>query len=396
MRILQINSVCGLGSTGRITVDLFHMLLQSGHSCMIAYGRGNAPDDINSLRIGTDFDVNLHGIYTRITDRHGFASKNATLKLLETVEKYAPDLIHLHNIHGYYINIETLFKWLKSYNRPVIWTLHDCWPYTGHCAHYSVAACSRWQTGCFNCPQKRTYPASFFVDSSKKNYSDKKRIFTSLQKLTLVTPSNWLKSEIKQSFLSKFQIRAIPNGVDLNAFRPTTSTFKQQYGIKNKIMVLGVASAWSSRKGLLDFIKLSLELDDSFCIVLVGLNAKQLKTLPRNILGIEKTNNLKDLAEIYSAADVFVNPSKEETMGLVTVEALACGTPAIVYPFTAVPETLDCGSGLIVNGYDEMVKAIKLNVFRHFRSGHCVLRADCFERDKQYQLYKELYEEVLK
>ena len=333
MKILQINSVCGIRSTGRICTDLAEVLEQNGHECKIAYGRETVPEKYQkyAVRIGNDFDVKLHALQSRIFDNTGFGSRHTTEKFIKWVEEYDPDVIHLHNIHGYYINIEVLFNYLVKADKPVVWTLHDCWTFTGHCAYYSYVKCDKWKTGCYKCPQKNHYPSSLLLDASKKNWQKKKALFTSVKNMTLVTPSKWLANEVKQSCLSKYPVKVIPNGIDLNVFKPISSDFREKNGLVGKKIILGVASIWDKRKGLDDFINLSKILDDNYKIVLVGLSENQMKNLPKNILAISKTNNVQELAEIYTAADIFFNPTYEDNYPTVNLEAQACGTPVVTY-----------------------------------------------------------------
>lgn len=387
MRILQINSVCGTGSTGRIATDMYDILKENGHECCIAYGRGDAPAGYNTIKIGNKYDIYYHALMNRITDKHGFYSGAATKKFIKQVEEYNPDVIHIHNIHGYYINIEILFNYLKQSNKPVIWTLHDCWSFTGHCAHFTYVGCDKWKLGCYDCPQLDTYPSSKVFDNSKENYQNKRRLFTGVSNLTIVTPSQWLAGLVKESYLGEYPIRVINNGIDLDVFKPTESDFRKQYGLENKHVILGVANIWDKRKGLDDFIELSKQLDDEKqAIVLVGLSDKQLKTLPKNIIGIKRTNSTKELAEIYTAADVFFNPSKEETFGLVTVEAMACGTPAVVLDASAAPELIRaCSFGKIVAGSyaEELLSVSETSMYANQLKG--------FSKENMIENYARLY-----
>ena len=330
----MINVVCGIRSTGRICTDLAEMLEQKGHKVKIAYGRESVPPQYQkyAVRIGNDIDCKMHGIATRVFDRHGFASKNSTKKFLAWAEKYNPDVLHLHNLHGYYIDIEMLFDWIKSRpNMKVIWTLHDCWAFTGHCSYFSYAKCNKWKRRCKNCPQKRDYPASYFIDNSENNFIRKRNAFTGVKNMTIVTPSKWLAGLVKQSFLKEYPVKVIHNGIDTDIFKPTSSNFRKKYHLENKKIILGVASTWDRRKGFDDFIKLAEMLDDSYRIVLVGLSAKQMEIIPNNIIGIMRTNNTKELAAIYTAADVFLNLTHEDNYPTVNLEAQACGTPCITY-----------------------------------------------------------------
>lgn len=394
MRVLQINSTCGMGSTGKIAVDIYDTLCRDGHSGLIAFGRGENTSSAAAYKIGSDIQVKVHGVFSRITDRQGFYSVSATKKLVEKIKSYNPDIIHLHNIHGYYLNLPILFEYLSSAGKPIVWTLHDCWAFTGHCAYFSYVGCDRWKNGCFDCPQKNAYPSSIIIDNSKKNYLEKAKMFNSVKNLHIVTVSNWLAETVKESFLSKYPIKTVYNGIDLNIFCPTKSNFTERNGIGNKKIVLGVANIWEKRKGLDDFIKLASLLPGEYKIVLVGLSKEQINALPKNVLGIERTSSVKELVEIYSAADVYVNTSREETMGLTTLEALACGTPAVVYNSTAVPEVIDDTCGVCVEPGDVnglLKEIIKIS----FSSEACVKRAEFFEKDKQYKEYLKIYNELI-
>jgi putative colanic acid biosynthesis glycosyltransferase len=256
------------------------------------------------------------------------------------VEEINPDIIHLHNIHGYYLNIEVLFDFLKSFDKPVVWTLHDCWAFTGHCSHFTYAKCERWKTGCYSCPEKKSYPRSVIFDNSKSNYARKKKAFTSAKNMTLVTPSQWLAGLVKESFLGDYPVQVIPNGIDTEVFKPTPSDFKKRYGLDGKFLILGVANVWEKRKGFDYFLDLSKYLSDDEIIVLVGLSEERIKNLPNNIIGIKRTNSAKELAEIYTAADVFFNPTLEDNYPTVNLEAQACGTYVITFDSGGTKETI--------------------------------------------------------
>ncbi len=343
MKILLINSVCGIGSTGRICTDLAQQFEKQGHTVKIAYGRNAyVPSQYQkyAVRIGTDFGVKLHALQTRFFDTHGFGSKHATKQFLKWAEEFNPDMVWLHNIHGYYINVEMLFNWLKTRpNIQVKWTLHDCWAFTGHCTHFTVANCNKWQTHCEHCPQLHRYPASFW-DNSHKNFYRKKAAFTGVKNMRLITPSKWLADIVKQSFLKEYPVEVVYNTIDTTIFKPTQSDFRQKHGLENKKIILGVASVWDERKGLNDFIKLSQMLDNNYKIVLVGLADKQIKNLPKNCLGITRTNSPQELAAIYTAADIFFNPTYEDNYPTVNLEAQACGTPVITYNTGGAKETI--------------------------------------------------------
>lgn len=363
MKVLLINSVCGTGSTGKICASIAQQYEHEGNEAKIAYGRdGYVPEPFQkyAVRIGSDMDVRLHGIYTRLTDRHGFASRIATRKFLQWASEYDPDILWLHNIHGYYINIELLFSWIKTRpNMQVKWTLHDCWSFTGHCSHFDYVGCDKWKTGCCNCPQKAEYPASVLCDSSKWNFAKKKALFTGVANMTLITPSQWLADLVKQSFLKEYPVEVVYNTINTEVFKPTPSDFRERYGLQDKKIILGVASTWGTRKGLDDFIQLARLLDDGYQIVLVGVTPDQANTLPKNILPISRTNNQQELAQIYTAADLHVVTSKEETFGLTILEAQYCGTSSLVYQGTACEEiTKKYGGRAVPRGVEFMYTAI--------------------------------------
>ena len=349
MKILQINSVCGVGSTGKIAQNLYHGLKAEGHECKIAWGRrygGTVPLE-DTIRIGSKFDHYRHGLATRLWDRHGFAARGATQYFLDKVEKYAPDIIHLHNIHGYYIHIGLLFHFLSEYGKPVVWTLHDCWSFTGHCSYFDFVGCAKWKVQCHDCTQTKSYPKSLGYDNSIWNYQKKKELFTSIPKMTLVSPSHWLAGLVKQSFLAKYPIEVIHNGIDRNIFKPTPSNLRERFGLMNKKIVLGVANVWSERKGFNDMLKLADLLPTEYQIVMVGVSKKQKDKLPQNILGIIRTDSPQELAQWYTTADVFVNPTYEDNFPTVNLEAQACGTPVVTYDSGGSPECVVNAGGRV-------------------------------------------------
>ena len=363
MRVLFINAVCGTGSTGKITCGLAEKFESEGHEVKVAYGRDDrVPEKYRrfSVRIGTMKDVYIHALMTRLTDRHGFFSSGATKKFLEWADDYDPDILWLHNIHGYFINIGMLFTWIKS--RPGMknfWTLHDCWSFTGHCAYFTMAGCDKWMTHCDKCPQNYSYPAAL-INNTFRNYDDKRRLFTGVKDMTIITPSEWLAGLVKQSFLREYPVEVRHNTINREIFRPTPSKFREKYNLEGKIIVLGVASIWEKRKGLGDFVKLSSVLDpEKFAVFLVGLTPRQIKSLPGNIIAIQRTDSPKELAEIYTASDIFFLPSYEENYPTVSLEAQACGTPVIAYDSGGNAETLtDPRSKLVKPGDIESVRKI--------------------------------------
>lgn len=392
MRVLLINSVCGVGSTGRICTDIAAEFERAGNEVKIAYGRDTVSSDNARLaiRIGSTTDNKISALHTRITDGHGFANKRATANFLRWAEKYDPQILWLHNLHGYYINCEMLFDWIKS--RPkmrVIWTLHDCWAFTGHCAHFMIAKCDKWQTKCENCPQKHVYPSSKVLSRAKSNFARKKAAFTGVANMTVITPSHWLADLVKQSFLGEYPVKVIHNGIDTSIFKPTESDIRVKYGLENKKIIIGVAQNWGESKGLGDFVKLSGMLDESYKIVLVGLTDKQVSELPEGILGITRTKNATELAQWYTAADLFVNTTYEDTYPTVNLEAQACGTPAVTYRTGGSPESVPAAHVVEPGDLVGMMNLIKSVCDSETLAK--VLESDKYDRKGLYREYVEMY-----
>lgn len=398
MKVLQINTVCGKGSTGTIVVDLYNQLLKMGNDAGIAYGRGAIKPNINAVRICSFSETLIHAGLSRITDRQGFYSLGGTEKLIKWIEQYEPDIIHLHNLHGYYLDIRALFRALKRIGIPIVWTLHDCWAFTGHCVHYDSEGCSKWKIECHNCTQLKTYPSSWIMDASNRNYREKQECFRSAGKMHLITPSLWLAKQVEVSFLRDFPLTVIYNGIDTNVFRPCTSYIKEKYHIENKKLLLGVANVWDMRKGLNRFICLSKLISAEYQIILVGLSENQIGKLPPNIIGVTRTSNVQELVELYSAAHIYINTSIEETMGLTTAEALACGTPVIVYNRTAIPEIVgnsNCGIVIEPGDGSELLAAVRTLEDMNITAEDCRKRALEFEKEKQYCKYIDIYNKIL-
>ncbi len=399
MRALMINTVAGIGSTGSICTALAAALAGRGDEARIAYGRAASPAAAPiSYRIGSRAGIALHGVGARLFDNAGFSSARATARLVDMIRDYAPDVIHLHNLHGYYLHVGVLFDYLREAGIPVVWTLHDCWAFTGHCAHFDYVACDRYKAQCGSCPAKRSYPASLFLDGSRRNHANKKAAFSGVPSLTVVTPSHWLADRVSESFLSEYPTEILPNGIDLGVFRPTPSSFRKKHGLQDKTVLLGVAFEWSTRKGLDVFAELSHRLDDRYRIVLVGVDEQTRRTLPDGILALGRTGSAAELAEIYTAADLFVNPTREETLGLVNLEALACGTPGVTFAAGGSPECYDeaSGSTVAVDDIDALEGEIRRITEMHpYTPEACIARASAFDRETFLSRYLALYDRIL-
>lgn len=395
--IVEINSST-VGSTGRIMFMVAEAARQSGYSVYTAsavHGNEKRIERENHIYIGNKWDKKLHLIMAKKTGYNGCFSHLSTWKFLKKLDKIKPDLIHFHNLHNCYINLPMLFDYIKEKSIPVVWTLHDCWPYTGHCPYYDYVNCNKWMTECHDCPQIKKYPYSD-VDRTREMFQKKKKWFTGAD-ITLVTPSEWLGAEVEKSFLADYPVKVINNGIDLNVFTPSRSDFRKSHNIKNKFMLLGVASEWSPRKGLDMFVKLAETLPDQYQIVIVGVGESEKETLPQNIITITRTNDQKSLAEIYAAADVFVNPTREENFPTTNIESLACGTGVITYKTGGSPEIIDERTGVVIDkdNFEELEKAI-IRVCNHpFNREDCRKRAMRYSSKIKYQEYVVLFENIL-
>lgn len=406
-RLLQINPVIRTNtSTGRIMQEIGELAMQNGWESYVAYSGGRdgmLPSKSNLVPIGGRLSVAWHGIMTRLFDRHGLESKRSTKAFIRKIEEIKPDVIHIHNIHGYFLNYKLLFEYLAQSPIPVVWTIHDCWLFTGHCYHYASANCYRWQTECGNCPQKNAFPKSWMVDRSKKNFRDKKAAFTSLKKgqLTLVTVSDWMKEEMRDSFLSEIPIKVIHNGINMDVFHPRDcQNIKEKLNLDGKRIILGVASIWSKEKGINDFIQMASLLNPDELIMLVGIDSETQKQLPGNVVAISRTENASQLAEIYSAADVFVNPTWQDNYPTVNMEALACGTPVVTYRTGGSVEVITPATGQVVEQGD--VPGLLDAVRCFFEKDREILRERCYDyarhhfpKEERYKDYFCLYEDLI-
>lgn len=350
-KLIQINTVCN-GSTGNIMRQIQIGAQKQGYETISFYGRRKGYPDLPCEKFGGSIVFWSHVIWNTVTDRQGMFSYFVTKKMVKRLKQEQPDTIHLHNLHGYYLNYPLLFKYLREeFTGKIVWTFHDCWPMTGHCPHFVIAKCDKWKVQCNKCPNKGVYPISWFLDSSRYNYKSKKKLFSGFENMTIVTPSGWMKNIVENSFLKDTKTVVVPNGIELDVFYPRTNFERiEKYQIPyEKKVILGVASIWEERKGLGVFINLAKKLEENYVIVLVGLNHKQKEKMLPNMIGIERTENKEELAEIYSRADVFVNPSEEESFSLVTIEAMACGTPVVALDSSAVKELVNENNGDVLH-----------------------------------------------
>lgn len=354
----HINTVPN-GSTGGIMMKEHKELLSAGEESYAFWGRAREAEKPNEMKFASDVEVKLDVLQTRIDGKAGFHSKAATKRLLKRLDEIKPDVVHLHNLHGYYVNVEMLFEWLSKHDCKVEWTLHDCWAFTGHCAYFTYAKCAQWKDHCAYskpCSQLNTYPKTYSKVSCSWNFEQKKRIFNQMpvERMKLITPSQWLANLVGESFLKGYPVEVRHNTIDIDVFKPTSSNFRERYNIGDRFMILGVASPWTERKGLADFVRLAGELDsDKFAIVLVGLSEKQIKDMPDGIVSLTRTDSRVELAGIYSTADVFFNPTMEDNFPTVNLEAEACGTCVVTYDTGGCRETLCRADSHAVNGYEQ-------------------------------------------
>lgn len=399
MKLLQINTSVNTGSTGRIAEDIGIVAMEAGWESYIA-AQNIRPSQSKVIPVGNKTDRYVHALQTRLFDNHGFASAAATRQLADQIRTIDPDIIHLHNLHGYYLHVGILFEYLAQAKKPVVWTFHDCWPFTGHCSYFDRVNCYRWQTECHHCPNKHGYPASMIIDNSKNNYSNKRNLFNYPTKMTLAAPCRWMENNLRNSFLNNYAINVIPYGISLDIFNPTLANqiiFDFKF---NKKSILGVANIWNERKGLKDFIQLRELLSDEVGIILVGLSKKQINGLPEGIRGIERTESTHQLAALYAQASVFVNPTYVDNFPTVNLEALACGTPVVTYQTGGSPEAVDEHTGMVVPKGDvealkSAIETMLSNGKMHYRDA-CWLRAEQhFDKHKQNKKYLEIYQQLL-
>lgn len=390
MKIVQLNVTCGSGSTGKICLAVSELLWQRGVENYILYSEGQS-DYKYGIKYTDEMHIKLEALKSRVLGNYGFNSKAVTKKLIARLDEIGPDIVHLHNLHGHGCNLEMLFTYFKKKNIRLYWTFHDCWAFTGYCPHFDMAGCEKWQQECHSCSQKGAY--SFFFDKSDKLHKKKKELFTGLD-MTIITPSQWLAGLVKKSFLGGYEVRVINNGIDLDVFKVRQSTFREKNGLNDKFLILGVAFNWDERKGIDVFNELSRTLPKDCRIVLVGTSRAVKSSLPSDILAIDRTENQQELSEIYSAADVFVNATREDTFPTVNIEALACGTPVVTFDTGGSGEIIDesCGIKVPKNDTKALTDAIlHIKESRPFAKENCRKRAEQFRAGDKFLEYVDIY-----
>lgn len=397
MKVIALNAVI-YGSTGKIMLQISRVARNGGMKSYTLSSKRASHGKLPEYHIFLDSGLEYH-----ISQTLGFLTGAETLfpfatrKLIKCLKRIKPDIIHLHILHSYYINLNELFRYIKKHNIRTVWTLHDCWAITARCPHFQLSGCDKWKIGCENCPYpKKAYPASLLFDNSKKMYKLKKKWFTNVPNMTIVTPSQWLADLVKESFLKNYPVKVINNGIDLEIFKPTESDFRKKHGAEDKFILLGVAAGWGERKGLDVFLELARRLDDRFKIVLVGTNDNVDKQLPSNIISIHRTQNQIELAGIYSAADLFVNPTREDTYPTVNMESVACGTPVVTFNTGGSSEMLDetCGAVVPKDDIDALYNEImRIYEKKPFTEKACLKKAKSYDMNDKFEEYIKLYEQ---
>lgn len=390
MKIVQLNVTCGVGSTGKICLAVSELLCAKGVENYVLFTEGES-DYKYAVKYADRLEIKLEALKSKVFGNYGFNSKKLTERLISKLDEIEPDIVHLHNLHGHGCNLEMLFNYFKQRKIKLFWTFHDCWAFTGYCPHFDMIGCDKWQEQCSACPQKGAY--SFFFDKSDKLYSKKQELFTGLD-LTVITPSVWLRDQVKKSFLRNYEVRVINNGIDLDIFRPRESSFREKLGLRDEFLILGVAFNWDKRKGIDVFTELANDLPEDFKIVLVGTDEKIKHSLPDNIITVERTENQQELAEIYTACDLFVNATREDTFPTVNIESLACGTPVLTFATGGSGEIIDCTCGMTVPKNDtkslrDAIVYIKEN--RPFNKEACLKRSLEYQKDDKFREYAEIY-----
>ncbi len=408
MKILQINEVYRILSTGRTTLELEEELRKYGHESLVAYAYREVPVRRKEKKkelekghyvIGTAFDRKIHALCSRLSGLQGYFSNGATHKLIGYIKKQKPDIVHLHNVHGNFMNLNKLLAYLGKNDIAVVVTLHDCWFYTGRCTHYTVNGCYQWRDGCQKCPNNRNTPPTWFFDRCSRMWEDKNKYFSTIKNLAVIGVSDWITNQAECSFLKDARlVKRIYNWIDFDVFQLTEAQdIRESLNIGEEFVILSVAAVWGRAKGLPGIIKLAQKLTDCTFLLVGGMDSSAV--LPANIKLIPLTNNPYSLAKIYSAADVYLSLSKEESFGKTVAEALACGTPAVTCSSTALTELVGYHCGYTVSGrslkkFYNSILEIKRNGKEHY-SEYCIrYTRKHFSKEPCVQEYIKVFEKL--
>jgi putative colanic acid biosynthesis glycosyltransferase len=396
--ILSINA-SNYGCTGTINSGILQMARENGYTaysaCPVDHISKKIKDE-NQIYIGGRISRNVNQKLFMYTGCIDLGSRFATKSFLNRIDKLNPALIHLHNIHSNYINIKMLFEYCSIRNLPIIWTLHDCWPMTGRCTYFDLNGCEKWKSGCSACQFMYQTPVSR-VDMCKRNWIYKRSIFEKYPQLTIVTPSNWLAGYVRQSYLKKHPIYVINNGIDLSSFSYRNGTIRTEYDLDDKYIIACVASSWEARKGFEYVIKVAEYFENTRILLVGSLKEAQKEKLPKNIIATGRINDRNKMQEIYSSADVFMNPTLDDNFPTTNLEALACGTPVITFKTGGSPEAVDNNSGIVVEQGDTegLYAAVQMAMSNCFTRKNCQRQAAKFSATQKYQEYVELYNNIL-
>ncbi len=404
MKILQINAVYGIGSTGTIIKDLHELALFKGIESYVAYSVSNQPQSKikNAYKVGNVFGKKMHALLYRFGGKQAYFSRFSTYRLINYIKKIKPDIVNLHNLHSNYIHLNKLLRFLANEKIKTVITLHDCWFYTGGCFHYTEIACDKWQRECGNCPKRITDLSAYITENSDKVLADRKKYFKAIDNLTCLGVSDWVTEEAKKSFLKDKNFATVKNGIDTDFFAYTESDFRNQYGLSGKFVILGLASKFQKAVNQETYEYLVSHLSEDERLILLGCSEDYKKTLPDKVIGLDFIHDRDLLRKIYSAADVFVNCSREETLSMVTVEPQSCGTPVVVYENTGIKETVSAGlTGFVVKNGDfkafyDAIEKVKTFGKSAFKNSCREWTENNFNRKNNYLKVLELYKNIYK
>ena len=394
LRIIIIDAAWYGGGAETIARELYKYLNEAGHDVKFVFARGDIPEDVNGIRLGSTIDVLLNVAHARLFDSAGFGFRKMTDRLINLIEKFNPDIVSMHNLSGYYLNIKVLFSYLKKKNIPVAWTFHDCWAFTGHCISFDDVKCKKWLTGCGMCPARKEYPASYLFDNSKKNYLKKKELLNDWERLYIVTPSQWMADITSKTFLKNKEMYVINNGINLDVFKPSESQLRENYKLCEKTILLSIASNWSYRKGLHHLIELNKLLDhDKYQLVIIGLSKKQISSMPPDIIAIQRTNTVEELVYWYTVADIMLYPSLADNFPTVILESLACGTPVVTFDTGGCWEAVGDECGVLVNEKtpEGLYKGIIDCYKKKIAPASCVKKSQNYDRLIKFKEYENLF-----